>query len=274
MPAIGPPAGAKQHAVVHQLTIARHGVTLRFDTSSFASGLPYVYEPITRGRLYEERFLEYIQALTRPGGYVDVGAHLGTHTVWFATECKSTHVYAFEPVARYADVVEQNVELNGLAAKVTVRRVGLADEPGRATNYLSPEHQMGFVADAAGVTEEFPVERMDDLVTSPIAVIKIDVEGMEAAVLRGAKRILSKYKPVVFAECHTVEAADALAAQLRQFGYQPTGRVFNATPTYEFQVVPSRSHERVRWVLERLRPVFARLPVRVRKWLRSRSRGL
>ncbi len=263
------PAGhAEGDAVARQLQIDRHGVRLRFDASSFPSGLPYVYRPIPAGQLYEERFLEHIRSLGRVGGYVDVGAHLGTHTVWFALMCRSTRVHAFEPITRFADVVEQNVALNGLSEKVTVHRVGLAETSGRASNYLSPEHQMGFVADASGVTEEFAVVPLDEAVSGSIAVIKIDVEGMEAAVLRGAPRTLSRYKPVIFAECHTVEVADALAAELRRFGYEPTGRVFNSTPTYEFEVLPTGMMVRLRAVAATLRPVYARLPTRVRKRLR------
>ena len=241
------------------LSVVRHGVTLRFDTAGFSAGRPYVYGPLERGRLYEEPFLEHIRSLRRVGQYVDVGAHLGTHTVWFAALCPATHVHAFEPVGRYADVAQRNVVANGLADRVTVHRVGLSDEPGQATNYLSPEHQVGFGPEPGGVTEEFPVVRLDDLIDGPVALMKLDVEGMEAAVLRGATRILGRHRPVVFAEAHSPEAAGEIAAQLEPFGYRPTGRVFNSSPTYEY-AVPSR--------FERLRPLYAMLPAGARNRLR------
>jgi FkbM family methyltransferase len=247
------------------LTLERDGVTLRFDVAGFTA-TPYVYRPITQGRLYEDTFLEHIRALHRVGQYVDVGAHLGTHTVFFAELCPATHVHAFEPVGRYADVIRRNVAANTLGDRVTVHQIGLAERPGRASNYLSPEHQMGFVAgEAAGVTEEFAVKRLDDVVRSPVAVIKLDVEGMESAVLAGATRILSRHRPVVFAEAHTPAQARALAQQLVRFGYRTTGRIFNSTPTYEFVARPRQG-----W--ERLRPAYARLPAAVRSRLRRLTR--
>ncbi len=220
-----------------------------------------MYGPVARGRLYEEPFLDYIRSLRRRGQYVDVGAHLGTHTLWFAKVCGAAHVHAFEPVARYADVAERNMALNDLERTVTVHRVGLSDQPGRATNFLSREHQIGFVPEATGVNEEFPVARMDDVVRGRVDVIKLDVEGMEAAVLRGATRILSRYRPVIFAECHGTEEVEAVEAALLPFGYRRTGRVFNSSPTYEFDVAPSRASQ---WV----RHVYGRLPAAVKGRIR------
>jgi hypothetical protein len=81
------------------LTVERYNTKLHFDDDGFTE-LPYVYGPLTSGRVYEENFLQHIRDLGRRGDYVDVGAHLGTHTVWFAKLCPSTHVHAFEPVAR------------------------------------------------------------------------------------------------------------------------------------------------------------------------------
>jgi FkbM family methyltransferase len=263
------------------LTLRRHGRTLRFDDSGFTQP-PWVYRPLTRGRAHEEAFCEHIRSLDLSGQYVDVGAHLGTHALWFAMLCPATHVHAFEPVARYAEVLRRNVAANDMGAKVTVHQVGLAAERGFARAWLSPEHQVGFINGDAGaggvpgagvvagppvvgrgaVVEEFPVARLDDLIRGPVAVIKLDVEGMEAAVLRGAARILSRYRPVVFAESHTEAEGELVAEVLAPYGYLPTGRVFNATPTYEYAAPPRRGRER-------LRPVWQWLPASLRGRIRE-----
>lgn len=88
---------------------------------------------------------------------MDIGAHLGTHTVWFATVCPSTRAHAFEPLSRFADAVRRNVTLNELDDKVTLHQVGLSDRPGRATNTLSPEDQSGFHDKPGWVDEAFDV---------------------------------------------------------------------------------------------------------------------
>lgn len=246
------------------LTVKRHGTDLHFDDDGFTE-TPYVYRTLTAGRVYEEQFLEHIRALDRSGVYVDIGAHLGTHTVWFASVCAATHVHAFEPVSRFAGVVQRNVTANDLEGRVTLHRVGLSDQAGRATNRLSPEHQMGFMADAIATDESFDIVRLDDVIgRQPIAVIKLDVEGMEAAALRGAGRILSKWRPVVYAEAHTPEDVAEIEQALLPYGYRATGKVFNASPTYEF-TAPARKGT------ERLRPLWHRLPAR---WRQSLGRAL
>jgi FkbM family methyltransferase len=241
------------------LTLDRHGQTLRFDDSGFTEP-PYVYQPMLQGQVYEEQFLEHIRTAGRAGAYVDVGAHRATHTVWFATLCPSTRVHAFEPVGRYAEVVRRNVAANGLEDKVTVHQVGLSSEAGQATNFMSFPHQVGFMDEAEGVTESFPVRRLDDVVRGPVAVIKLDVEGMEADVLKGARKILSRHRPTVYAEAWDADHAEVIRSVLAPYGYRPTGKVFNASPTYEYVAPPRRGREL-------LRPAYRLLPDGLRRRL-------
>lgn len=250
------------------LTVKRGETELLFDNSGFTE-TPYVYGPLLKGKVYEEPFLEHIRATDRRGVYVDIGAHLGTHTVWFAQMCPSSHVHAFEPVSRFADVVRRNITVNGLENRVTLHQVGLSDRAGRATNRLSPEHQKGFVPEPEWAEEQFAIVRLDDVLRGePVAVIKLDVEGMEAAALRGARRLLSKWRPLIYAEAHSAEVVAEIEQALRPYGYRATGKVFNASPTYEFAAPPRRGREH-------LRPLWHRLPAQWRRKLgRSLARAL
>lgn len=253
------------------ITTTRHGVELILDDTAFDVA-PWVYRPALNDGWYEADFLEHVRCLGRHGVYVDVGAHLGTATIWFGALCPATLVHAIEPVARYADILRRNVAANGLGDRVRVHQIGLGRARGTATNHLPKEHQVGFDGDvdsAVAIDETFSIRRLDEVVHGPVAILKVDVEGMEAEVLQGATRILDWHRPVVYAEAWNQRSVADIDGVLRNFGYEATGRVFNATPTHEFTAPASRG-------LERLRPFWRRIPATVRKRLwavRSSSLG-
>lgn len=173
------------------------------------------------GQFYESEMLQYIEALGLPGTYVDVGGYVGTHALYFATYCKADHVHTFEPRKRCHEHLTRNIGGNSLGDRVTAHRVGLSDR------------QEMFSLRMERVTEEIECRPLDDLIHTPVSVMKIDVEGMEPQVLRGASRILATHRPLLFIEAHTDEELRKDLEVLAPYDYRPTGRVFNASATYE-----------------------------------------
>ncbi len=176
------------------------------------------------GQFYEQPMLEYIAALARPGVYVDAGAYVGTHSIFFAAFCPATRVLAFEPRPNCLEHLRANIEQNQLGERIAVQPIGLSDRDETVTVTL----------DRRAVS--FECRRLDDLVREPVAVMKLDVEGMESKVLAGAARVLERDRPLLYVEAHDAAALAALCAQLAPHGYRPTGRVFNHTATYELAV--------------------------------------
>jgi FkbM family methyltransferase len=180
------------------------------------------------GAFYEQGMLQHIAGMRREGVYLDVGANIGNHTLFFAQHCPATMVHAFEPIQMLVAHVLENVEINDLST-VEVHPFGLSDEPRLVdVNFNSTPYTLD-------------CKRLDDVhIDGRIVVVKVDIEGMEAAFLRGARQTLRRHKPVLFVEAATVQELRAVTRELRQIGYEPTGRVFNATPTHEFIPLGSR----------------------------------
>jgi FkbM family methyltransferase len=193
-----------------------------------------IYAALLKGRFYEHAFLDYIRSLQIRGVYVDVGAYIGTHSLFFALMCPSTRVYAFEPRDDIYERLGKNIALNEQGKKIKAHPWGLSDRTGQVSVTLDRKQ---WVLDC---------RRLDDIVQGRVDVIKIDVEGMEPRVIDGAARTLARWRPLIFAEAGKPHEYETLVACMARHRYRPSGRVFNATPTYEF--VPESRASWVRYI--------------------------
>lgn len=180
-----------------------------------------IEKTLRANQYYEQGMLDYIAALGLRGVYADIGSYVGTHAIYFAAFCPADRVIAFEPRPHCLEHLRHNIEANGLGDRIIVHPFGLSDRDETVT----------VVLDSSDVS--FECHRLDSLVTDPVAVMKLDVEGMETKVLAGATGILERSRPLLFVEAHDEASLAALLAPLAPYGYQPTGRVFNHTATYE-----------------------------------------
>lgn len=145
------------------------------------------------------------EVLDRDTVFIDVGAHWGIHTLHAATA--GATVVAVEPDPLNRSMLDGWLAANGLADRVTVVGAAVSDRSGQA--YLRRNTSMGHAlvfdpadADAtydrgpfAGqpVYSPTPVLRLDDIALPEgrRVVLKVDVEGAEPAVLRGAAGLLA-----------------------------------------------------------------------------------
>lgn len=176
--------------------------------------------------LYELRKAAEIRRRLRPGGvFVDVGANQGDFTLLAASLVgPAGRVVAFEPDPDNVAALRENLRLNGFA-NVEVRAVALADEAGSATLHrsaISGWHSLNEGGNTGGRPPiTVALERLDDLGLTRLDVLKIDVEGAENAVIRGAMNTLHRCRPVVLLDTHPMLGADipALDAIFLALGY-------------------------------------------------------
>ncbi len=132
---------------------------------------------------------------------VDIGAHIGTFTVPFAKVARK--VYSIEPMPSTFSLLKRNLEANVIVNVIALncavsdkQETLIADEtPNRAGTMFFPK----------GKGVSVPAKTLDEIVpqNEKVALIKIDVEGMELAVLRGGAGIIRAHRPVIFFEVNT-----------------------------------------------------------------------
>lgn len=181
---------------------------------------------LVHGEPYERRLLADIHRLGLSGTAFDVGAHIGNHTLWLAAVC-GFRVHAWEPHDGSRAQLEANIALNpDVDVVVHDWGAGAGDGRGRFTSGMWIEFDPGregaaLHLDRGGVQ----VHAIDDMLdVADLAVVKIDVEGMEADVITGARRHLTRCRPVVYAETHTPVAHRSIRRALPR-GYRMTARI-------------------------------------------------
>ena len=149
---------------------------------------------------YEGGFINRILADTPRGGTaIDVGACFGAHSIPYAGHFD--HVYAIEPNPIVLPFLERNANQNG-CENISVMPIAVLDRRGTAYTDTPDMTNLGHtvISHTHGMSA-IDVATIDELdLPGPVRLIKIDAEGKEAAVIRGAARTILKHRPVLFVE--------------------------------------------------------------------------
>jgi FkbM family methyltransferase len=174
---------------------------------------------------YAELELQLLLRLIKPGDIViDAGANIGALSVPMARRVgPNGWVLAVEPQRLVHQVLCANVAANGLA-NVVAHWCGLGAVPGVAVVPAldhGREHNYGGVGlRAGGAGEQVSVVTIDSLDLPGCALIKVDVEGMELDVLRGAAQTIRRHRPRLFVENNGTERSPPLIRWLLEQGYR------------------------------------------------------
>ena len=194
---------------------------------------------------YEMDLLNYIRSLELKGVYVDVGAFIGTHTVFFSKECKGcTRVYSFECLHDSYKLLMNNVANND-CENVLCFCVPILDKYCQVQIIRSSEDDLGRTKVLKGgnylaATFSCLATYLDSIIrlylkswlNKKIVLIKIDVEGNELLVLKGAQGIIDKWHPILLTEVfRESNMLKEIAAFLVPLGYKVINK-FCHTPVY------------------------------------------
>jgi len=141
--------------------------------------------------------------------FVDVGANIGTHTIYALRTGKFARAIAFEPEPGNVRLLAMNLEVNGLTQRAVVVPKAAGAAAGQAVLHLHPRnngaHAIGFAPSADGRDRlEVPVVRLEDqlrelgVATRDVGLVWMDVEGYEPQALEGLGEVLASAVPIAF----------------------------------------------------------------------------
>jgi FkbM family methyltransferase len=161
--------------------------------------------------------------------FVDIGAHIGTWTQDFAPRCKRAH--AFEPQRGTWERLVEGIRVAGLKG-VTCHNVALGAHQGHIDLSIISEDGGGSTLrhrpELGEVlrTEQVKQLTLDQFEFSNLGLIKIDAEGFEFDILRGATNTLARHRPTLLLEAWTqdwyAEARSKLFDHVKELGYRVT----------------------------------------------------
>lgn len=151
----------------------------------------------------------------------DIGANIGMHTAYIAKTKPASKIYSFEPLPANLDYLRQLMKLNDFTG-VTIVEAAVGNENGVMYFEEGPNNYMGRLS-SVPTKLQVKTMRLDDFCTSTSVIpdfMKIDVEGFEHEVLKGAGALIKKYQPVMIIELHNPKQDLLVADFLLQHQYR------------------------------------------------------
>jgi len=210
----------------------RQLVVLSFDQIAHSINIDGVYEKVEL-----DTFFGWLTALgldTRQSIALDIGANIGNHSLYLSDYFKE--VYSIEPNTRTFKILSLNAEL---VSNVKCFNYGLSEEARTASMNINPCNSgESSVTDVRGSGDNsVELKTLDTCFTGMenLQLIKLDVEGHELQVLKGAEKTIKNNLPIILFEQHESDFSQGqspVIALLRDYGYRKFA-VINRHPRIE-----------------------------------------
>jgi FkbM family methyltransferase len=207
-----------------------------------ASDPPLPYEAVLLGRIDE-----ISRGIPADHWFLDVGAHVGNHSLWWALN-SGRKVLAFEPQPATRLLFEHSIISNNLLEKVYLCDCAVGNESCKGASVIVDPDNLGrcvFEKREGAIENYVQMVRIDDFEgiksrKMKVGLIKIDIEGTEADAIRGAAETIGRDLPIIVAEAHNEEKLAELEAVISNvsFLYTREPRSYCATPTHIWTVRP------------------------------------
>jgi len=205
-----------------------------------------------RARYRDQKIeLRTLRRHIRAGDIVcDVGANKGSYLYWLARWCGDGQLIVFEPQPSLARLLSEICATLRLR-NVVVEPKAVSSVEGIQELFVPDGHQPGaslLCPSGTFTTVRVPTVTLDGYFgdTTPVAALKIDVEGAELHVLKGAERLLRRCRPLIVVECddrqHLEGGIEEVFSYLRALGYQ--GHFINGDKVLPIEKFDVHIHQR------------------------------
>lgn len=170
---------------------------------------------IAAGEFFDEHLKPYMDRLSDGDTLVDIGANIGFFTV-YAALFRKAQVYAFEASGPVFDLLEKNVEANGLQESVHLKMRALYDRrlwlklnpawrecpvlPDGTLDYENCPNSGGLSLVPGADEGIFSAVPLDDFSFEKVNLIKVDTQGADLRVLVGGRKTIDRFRPPVIFE--------------------------------------------------------------------------
>lgn len=198
------------------------------------------------GEWAEDEISAYAALLSDGDTIVDVGANIGTHAVALGSRFRHSQIVAFEPQPLAFSLLTANV-LAARTRNVYPRNCGCAEVEKIihvSPDYTSIDWNVGAFSVAQAPTDQPDASPMllvslDDVpFARRVQFIKVDVEGMEEAVLAGAKKLIARDRPIIYFEVLEIERLKGIRSMLTALGYDLRWLKSEAFNRHNFRLNP------------------------------------
>jgi len=210
---------------MHEFTPINRLKSCRYGTMIFNINDRYVGRSLDAYAEFSEGEVEMFRQIVRAGDIVlDIGANIGTHTLFFARQVGPVgEVVAVEPQRIVFQTLCANMALNSVT-NVRCLPFAAGAEPGEIAvprvDYARSGNFGGLSVGGSADGERVKVITLDELNIPHCRLIKLDVEGFEEQVLRGAGQTIERTRPIMYVENDREERSDSLIRYIASLGYE------------------------------------------------------
>lgn len=214
----------KKSKVIDQVSISKSGFSINYLDINLLIDLENKFD-IAKQLLflgeYENYFLDFLNKFKNDYSvFIDIGANVGLHTLVFAKK-KENKVFSFEPAIKNYNMLNKNLEINSFQNVKVFNYALMENNKNRLLYYdnVNPAASSfeKLFEEHSSNTESVTSKTLDSLKfindLEKIDFIKIDTEGSELFVIKGALKTIHKFKPLIFVEM--------LRKWSKKFNYHP-----------------------------------------------------